>query len=138
MSEAHAGKRHPRPSVTTAAYWEGCRNQQLLLQRCKHCDHLQFYPRSICTSCMCDEMEMVPASGRGKIRTYTVIRHPVSPAYADEVPYAIVLIELDEGPVMMSVLCNTDLESVRTGMAVEVVFEQWTDEITIPKFQPAQ
>jgi uncharacterized OB-fold protein len=136
MSEPHAGKRIPRPSATSAAYWEGCQNRQLLIQRCKQCKHVQFYPRSICTSCMRDDLEMVQASGAGKITTFSIIRHPVSQAYANEVPYAIALIELDEGPTMMSAICNADPETVHTGMTVKVVFEQWTDEITMPKFQP--
>ena len=137
MPADHSDKRLPQPSRTSAAYWEGCRNRQLLIQRCKQCGHLQFYPRSICTSCMSADLEMVPASGRGNVRTFTVIRHPVSAAYANEVPYALALIELDEGPTMMSTICNVDLEDVQIGMAVEAVFEQWTDKITVPKFQAA-
>ena len=137
MTDTHSEKRLPRPTEATTAYWKGCRQQQLLIQRCKACERLQFYPRSLCTSCMSGKLEMVPASGRGTVRTFTVIRHPVSAAYASEVPYALALIELEEGPTMMSALCNTDIDDVQIGMAVEVVFEQWTDEITIPKFQAA-
>jgi uncharacterized OB-fold protein len=137
MNDKHTGKRFPRPTALTADYWEGCRNQQLLIQRCVHCDHLQFYPRSICNSCAGQELDWLPVSGRGTIRSYTVVRHPVSKAYADEVPYVIALITLAEGPTMMSALCNCDPEKIETGMAVEVVFEQWSEEITMPKFQTA-
>ena len=137
MSDAHAGKRFPRPTALSAAYWDGCRNQQLLIQRCAQCDQHQFYPRSICTSCMSEDVEWVQATGCGTVRTYTVIRHPVAKAYAEEVPYVIALIRLEEGPTMMSALTNCDPASVAAGMAVEVVFEQWSEEIAMPKFQPA-
>ena len=65
-----------------------------------------------------------------------MIRHPVSKAYADEVPYVLALIRLEEGPTMMSALTDCDPESVESGMPVEVVFEQWSEDITIAKFRP--
>ncbi len=137
MSQAHSGKRVPRPGVASRAFWEGCRHQQLLIQRCQHCAQHQFYPRSMCTKCMRTDLEWVSSSGRGTIRSFTVIRHPVSKAYADEVPYVIALIQLEEGPTMMSSLLACEPEGVAIGMPVEVVFEQWSDAITMPKFQPA-
>ena len=85
---------------------------------------------------MSKDLDWVSSSGRGTIRTFTVIRHPVSKAYADEVPYVIALIQLEEGPTMMSSLLACDPESVAIGTAVEVVFEQWSEAITMPKFQP--
>ena len=137
VNDPHAGKRFPRSTVVTAAFWQGCQNQQLLIQRCVQCNHLQFYPRSICTVCLSEDLEWKQASGRGRIWTYTVIRHPVSEAYADEVPYVLALIRLDEGPTMMSALIECDPESVESGMPVEVVFEQWSDTTSMPKFRPA-
>ena len=84
------------------------------------------------------ELGWVHASGQGQVSSYTVIRHPVSKAYADETPYVLALIRLAEGPTMMSVLCNCEPEGIRVGLAVEVVFERWSDEITIAKFQPSK
>jgi len=137
MNEQHAEKRMPRPGPETASYWKGCRDHQLLIQRCEQCSHLQFYPRTVCASCMACDLEWVQVSGRGTISSFTVVRHPVSKAYAPEIPYVIALVQLDEGPTMMSALCNCDPGDIKSGLAVEVVFERWTDEITIPKFQPA-
>ena len=136
MSDPHAGKRFPRSTAATAAFWEGCQDQRLLIQRCAQCDHLQFYPRSICSACMSEDLEWKQACGRGKVRTYTVIRHPVSKAYAGEVPYVLALIRLEEGPTMMSALTGCDPEKVESGMPVEVVFERWSEDITMPKFRP--
>jgi len=68
--------------------------------------------------------------------TWTVVRRPVSEAYADETPYVIALVRLDEGPVMMSQITACDPERIESGMRVKVVFEAWSDEITMPKFAP--
>ena len=136
MNDAHAGKRLPQPTPVTAPFWDACRDGRLLIQRCVNCAHIQFYPRVVCTSCMGQELEWVEASGLGTVRTYTVIRLPVSRAYAEEIPYANALVQLEEGPTMMSALANCDPEQVETGLPVEVVFERWSDEITMPKFQP--
>jgi hypothetical protein len=86
---------------------------------------------------MSDGVEWVQASGYGRVSSFTIIRRAVSKAYAAEVPYVIALIELDEGPTMMSNVVEIDPESVTIGLPVEVVFDEWTDEITIPKFRPA-
>ncbi len=136
MSE-QLDKSLPQPTAETAAYWEGCRKHQLLIQRCTQCGHYQFYPRIICTACMSDGIEWVQASGHGRVLSFTVIHRAVSAAYKAEVPYVLALIELDEGPTMMSNVVEIDAESVAIGLPVEVVFEEWSDEITIPKFRPA-
>ena len=135
MSE-HLDKNLPQPTTETAAYWDGCRKHQLLIQRCTQCAHYQFYPRIICHACMSDSVEWMQATGQGRVRSFTVIRRAVSEAYAAEVPYVIALIELAEGPTMMSNVVKCDPDSVAVGMPVRVVFEKWTDEITIPKFRP--
>ena len=79
----------------------------------------------------------MPASGHGRVKSFTIIRRAVSKAYAAEVPYVIALIELDEGPTMMSNVVEIEPESVAIGLPVEVMFEDWSDEITIPKFRPS-
>lgn len=133
----HEGKFLPRPTPETAAYWEGCRNRELLLQCCRQCGSYQFYPRVICTTCTGNELEWAKSTGRGKILTFTVVRRAVSEAYVADVPYVIALIELEEGPIMMSVVEGCDFGDLETGMPVEVFFDKWSDEITMPKFRPA-
>ncbi len=136
MSE-QLDKNLPQPTAETAAYWEGCRKHQLLIQRCTQCGCYQFYPRIVCTACMSDGIDWVQASGHGRVLSFTVVHRAVSAAYKAEVPYVLALIELDEGPTMMSNVVEIDAESVAIGLPVEVVFEEWSDEITIPKFRPA-
>jgi uncharacterized OB-fold protein len=130
------GRNLPRATPETAPYWEGCRAQKLLIQHCSSCRHYQFYPRLVCTACSSRKIEWVAASGQGKVLSFTIVRQAISEAYAADVPYVIALIQLDEGPTMMSNVIESDPESVTMGMPVEVVFEAWNDDITVPKFRP--
>ena len=132
----HAGKFLPRPRPETAVWWESCREHKLMIQRCSKCGEFQFYPRIICLSCLSERIGWVQSSGRGKVVTYTVCRIPVAEAYAADVPYVVALIQLEEGPTLMSNIIDVDPESVISGMGVEVVFEKWSDEITMPQFRP--
>ena len=133
----HAGKHFPEPTAETQAFWDGCRKHQLLLQKCTHCGTHQFYPRSMCQRCMSDTVIWVEASGKGRIRSFTVVRRPVSPAYAAQTPYVVALIQLDEGPTLMSNIIDCDTDALRIGQAVSVLFEDWSEQITIPKFKPS-
>jgi uncharacterized OB-fold protein len=126
----------PCPTPESAPFWQGCRDHKLLLQYCAACGAHQFYPRIICANCMSEQLEWREASGRGIVETYTIVTRAVSDAYAADAPYVIALITLDEGPRMMSNVIGCDVESVKCGVAVEVVFEQWSAEITMPKFRP--
>jgi len=83
---------------------------------------------------MSTQVEWIQASGRGEVISFTIVRHAVSEAYAADVPYVIALIKLDEGPTMMSNVIDCDPEHVRIGMPVEVVFETWSEDFTVPKF----
>lgn len=132
----HMDKFLPRPTPESAPFWQGCRDHKLLLQYCVACGKHQFYPRVICANCMSEQLEWREASGRGTVETYTIVTRAVSDAYAADVPYVIALITLEEGPRMMSNVIGCDVESVKCGLAVEVVFERWSDEITMPKFRP--
>jgi len=132
----HSGKFLPRPRPETAAWWESCREHRLMIQQCSQCEAFQFYPRIICSTCMSEGVDWVQSAGRGKVATFTVCRLPVAEAYAADVPYVVALVQLEEGPRMMSNIVQCDPESVKTGMPVEVVFETWSDEITMPQFRP--
>jgi uncharacterized OB-fold protein len=131
----HTSKFLPSPRPGTMPFWEGCKRHQLLLQQCTKCGTQQFYPRVMCSSCSARSPEWVEASGNGTVLSWTIVRHPVSEAYADDIPYVIALIKLQEGPTMMSQIIDCDPESVRSGMRVEVSFQDWTDEISMPMFR---
>lgn len=129
-----SGRNLPRPTPETATFWEGCREGKLLIQRCGSCGHHQFYPRLVCTRCTSSPVAWAQASGRGEIVSFTIVRQAISQAYAEEVPYIVALIRLDEGPTMMSNVIGCDPEQVSIGMPVEVAFETWSEELAVPKF----
>jgi uncharacterized OB-fold protein len=131
-----ANKPVPAPTRETLPFWEGCKAHELRIQRCGACGHHQFFPRMYCVRCFGDQIEWVKASGRATVLSFTIVRRPVSAAFAADVPYVVALVTLEEGPVMMTNIIGCDPESVRIGMAAEADFEDWTEEISIPKFRP--
>ena len=128
-------KIQPRPTSTSEPYWQGCAEGELRLQQCADCGAFQFYPRVMCSQCLSDKLEWQQATGRGTIAAMSVVRRGVSAAY--EGPYVVALMDLQEGPRMMSqiVIDDVDEERLCVGAAVEVVFEAWSDEITVPLFK---
>ena len=128
------------PSITpeTAEYWAGCKRHELLIQRCNDCDAAQFYPRIFCTQCSGRNLHWVRASGCATLMTFTTVHRAVSQAYAGEVPYVVALVRLEEGPTMMTNVVGCADVKLQIGMRLEVLFDDWTDEVTVPKFRPAQ
>ncbi|MSO38472.1 MAG: hypothetical protein EXQ69_09545 [Acidimicrobiia bacterium] len=107
-----------------------------MLQRCAQCARLRFYPRALCPYCYSHEASWQPVAGKGFVYAATVVHRPPSPAFAADVPYVVAIIELDEGPRMMSNVVGCTPESVVVGMLVEVVFDVVSPEITLPRFRP--
>jgi uncharacterized protein len=134
----HTEKFLPHPGPLSRVYWDACRKHQLLIQHCSACGHYQFYPRIFCTGCMGGEPAWEQVSGFGTVATWTVVRRPVAEAYAADTPYVIALIRLDEGPVMMSQVTGCDVDEVRSGMRVQVAFEAWSEQVTMPVFRLAE
>lgn len=126
----------PVPTKETQPYWDGCKQHELRVQKCAACGHHQFYPRLYCTTCMSDRVEWVKTSGRAKILSYTIIYRPVTQAFAGNVPYVVAMVTLDEGPQMMTNIVGCEPEKVHIGMPVQVTFDDWTEEISVPKFKP--
>ena len=122
----------PRSTPVSEPYWEGCRRGELRLQRCKDCSKLQFYPRLFCISCQGAELAWEAVSGRGTLASYTVVRRGVSKAYP--APYVVVLVDLEEGPRLMSQLVDCDPEAVVIGAPVQVQFVQWEEGVSLPVF----
>ena len=137
MSEAETPtKALPPVSPESREYWEGCRTGKLLLQRCKECAQVQFYPRLLCSACAGEGLEWQQAEGRGVVKSFTIIRRAVSAAYEPDAPYVVALIELAEGPTMMSNVVGCDPETVEIGMPVQVDFEAISEAISLPIFRP--
>lgn len=129
----------PLPTISgeTRPYWEACRRGELLIQRCDACNEYQFYPRGMCVACFSPQIRWIKASGKGTVWSFTVTRQNRTPGFAEEVPYVLALVELDEGVKMFTNIVECPPREVRIGMAVEVTFVRATDQITVPFFKPA-
>jgi uncharacterized OB-fold protein len=129
----------PIPAVTPEMrpFYEAARRHELRVQRCRGCGVLRFPARALCSACLSTDADWVAVSGRGEIYSFNVMHQVYHPGFAAEVPYAVVLVRLAEGPKMISNVVGVDVRAVRIGMPVRVVFEQVSDEITLPKFTPA-
>ena len=87
-----------QPTDLSRPFWEGAAAGRLMLQRCAACGTLRHYPRMLCTQCYSDAVEWQQASGRGLIHSWTVAHHAFHPAFATELPYTLVTVDLEEGP----------------------------------------
>jgi uncharacterized OB-fold protein len=125
----------PSPTPETRPFWDGCKAHELRVMHCIACNHTYLYPRPYCPKCFSDKTEWRTASGRGKLHTY-VINHRPAPNF--EGPYVIAIVELNEGPRLMSNLVDVEPDPVKlkVDMPLEIVFDDVTDQITLPKFRP--
>ncbi len=130
--------RKPLPTVTpwSAPFWEGCKRGELLVQKCQDCQAFNFYPKLYCAECLSSNLEWVRACGKGKVYSYMTVYAFQPSEFAEDVPYVVAIVELDEGVRMMSNVIGCQPEEVRCDIRVEVVFEKVTEQFTLPKFKP--
>ncbi len=126
----------PKPTPETDHFWTGTKNSTLKLQKCDECENVYFPPRPFCPSCACRKVSVFDASGAATLYSY-VINHRPHPAF--DGPYSIAVVELEEGPRMMTniINCPQTPEALELDMPLEVVFEAMSEDISLPYFQPA-
>ena len=127
----------PFANEDTQEYWEACKRGELCLQKCAGCAHVRFPPAGVCPRCLSEDFTWAKMSGRGKIHTWIVVHRPQHPAFYEDVPYNVAIVELDEGPRLHSRIVGGANESLAIGLPVEVVFEKKNDDVTMPYFRPA-
>jgi uncharacterized OB-fold protein len=127
----------PRVDEESRGFWEALARHELYVQRCRDCGTKRFYPRAVCTACLSSATEWLRASGRGRVYSFTVTHQNQAPGFRDQLPYVLAYVTLEEGPTLMTNLVGCAPDAVRVGMAVEVVFEDVTPDVTLPKFRPA-
>ena len=135
--EDAARKPLPAPDADTIVFWRGLHDGKLLLQHCIRCGHVQYYQQATCRGCGCEQLEHRPASGRGKVHSFSVVHRAPGPTFKADVPYAVLLVELAEGPRMISTFTGGRTEEVTFDMDVELVFDEVSEEITLPRFRKA-
>lgn len=126
----------PQPTPETRHFWDGTREGELRLQRCDECEQVYFPPRPLCPKCGSASVSVVAASGRARLYSY-VINHRRGPGF--EPPYAIAVVELEEGPRMMTNIVDAPQtpEALVLDMPLRVKFERVSDDISLPLFRPA-
>ena len=128
----------PLPQVTPEMkpFWDAARRHELVVQRCTGCGTHRFPARDICSRCLSRDAAWTPVSGRGSVFSWAIMHQVYHPGFAAEVPYAVVVIELDEGARLVSNLVDCPPADIRAGMPVEVVFDDVASDVSLPKFRP--
>lgn len=128
----------PRPaqSADTSFFWEGAKRGELLIQRCSACGKLRHPPGPGCPACGSLEWDTVRSTGRGRVYSYAVHHYPPIPGF--EYPLAVALVELEEGTRLISNVVGVDPAKLEIGMPVEVTFESFGDDLTLPLFRPVE
>jgi uncharacterized OB-fold protein len=126
----------PVPSEDSWSFWEAAKRHELTLQRCATCGSFRFPPAPLCPECTSLGGEWTKVKGTGKVFSYVVFYRAFHKSFEKDVPYAVAVVELDEGPRLVSNIVGVPPEQIRCEMPVEVVFEDITPACTLPKFKP--
>jgi uncharacterized OB-fold protein len=134
-----AEPRRAEPPVTelTRPFWDATREQRLLVQWCNGCDEPIFFPREVCPQCLSSDLGWRPSEGAGTVYAVSVQHRPAMAVLADRVPYAVVLVDLDDGIRIMSNVIGCDPNEVAIGQRVSVCWEPLTDGRQLPQFRSA-
>src|SRR5204863_6120151 len=129
----------PVPNEWTKPFWDAAKRGVLESQRCQSCGHFQHPPYATCTQCVSTDLRFEPVRGLGTIYAYTIMYHTGDKRFAAAVPYASIIVELDDAPgaLMAGNLLEAEYTEAKVGKRVEVIFEKLNDDITLPQFRLA-
>lgn len=126
----------PRITDLNRPFWEAAHRGELRLQRCENCHHIRYPIAATCPVCLRDEASWLPLSGRGEVFASVVYHRAFGGPLADHVPYVVAIVQLDEGPRMLSNIVGGG--QARVGDPVEVVFETLSPDCSVPRFRLAE
>jgi len=127
----------PRIDEESRGWWEALARHELYVQRCGQCGTKRLPPRAVCPRCLSSAVEWLRCSGKATVYSFTVTRQNQMPGFREELPYVLAVVELEEGPRLLTNVVGCDPDTVRIGMPVVVQFDDVTPEVTLPKFGPA-
>jgi uncharacterized OB-fold protein len=127
----------PGSTELTAPYWEAASEGRLVVQECASCGEVWHPPLPSCPHCRSADLGWREAAGAGTVYSYTIVRHPTHFAFADQIPYVIALVELAEGPRLVTGITGCAPDEVRVGLPVRVVFREVSEGVSLPYFKPA-
>lgn len=131
----HAPLPAPIANADSKPYWDAAREDKLVLPHCRSCGHTFFMSRHQCPKCWSDDLAWKQASGRGTVHSFSVVRRASLATFAARTPYVLALIDLEEGPRMMTNIVGENAMETRIGDAVTVCFEECADGAKLPQFQ---
>ncbi len=121
---------------TAKEFYAYCKAHDLRFQRCAKCKTFRHPPRPLCNQCYSFETEWAPVKGTGKVYCWTVAMAPIGKAWVSYMPYAAVVVELDEGPRVATWVTGIPPDQLKVGMPVKVWYDELTPEVTLAKFKP--
>ena len=127
----------PTPDDTTRPWWDAAGEGKLLLVRCSDCGRAHYYPRPFCPRCGSESVSWEEASGDATLYTWSVVFQNDLPPFGEKVPYVAAVVDLREGPRMMTNVVGCEFDDLRVGMALRVQFEDIGEGFNIPVFSPA-
>ena len=136
MTTTEYTKPLPRPQALDMPYWEGLKKHELRMQKCSDCGHIWFPPAFGCPKCLSTKYEWAKLSGKGKVWSWSIFHQVYYKSFAPEVPYNVIQVQVEEGPIMISNMVECKNEDIKCDMRVEIVFDHVTEAVTLPKFKP--
>jgi uncharacterized protein len=126
----------PVTDTESAPFWEAARRKVFLIRRCNSCGQPHFYPRPFCPTCWSGDLSWEEAHGTGTLYAYSTVYFTDLSPFNERLPYVAAIVELDEGPRLMSNVVECELSELAVGMPLEVTFRQETNTITLPLWRP--
>jgi uncharacterized protein len=123
----------PKIDALNKPFWDAAGKKRLMVQHCPACNDMRFPPSPVCPKCLSPNQDWKDASGRGTLESWVDFHRAYWPGYADDLPYRVCLVRLEEGPLLVSNLVG-ESDTAKLGAAVQVVFEQVSEAVTLPKF----
>jgi len=138
LSDEDMKKPLPIPTKWSQPFWDAAKQHKLVLKKCGKCGFIDHPPYLYCTNCHADEHEWIEASGKAALAAYAINTFGVPFPFWDDLPYVVALIDLQEGPRMISNIVECDHDKLENGMELEVVFDDVSEEISLPKWRPVE
>ncbi len=127
----------PRITPDNRPFWDAVRRHELRLPKCQECGTVWYPLGPVCPECLSERYQWDRMSGRGKVSSWVVFHQAYFAEFADDLPYAVVQVELEEGLRLTSNLVGVPNDAITIGMPVEIVFEDVTPGVTLPRFRAA-
>lgn len=126
----------PTTDLDSAAWWAAAQDRRLLVNACRACGRASLYARPFCPHCWSEDVDLAPATGRARLYTWSVIHQNAAP-FSERTPYVLAMVDLEEGPRLMTVVENCRIEDLRADLELTVAFRDDEDGFVVPVFHPA-